>query len=528
MVYDCACGLWDRLRPPAHRARAVGRDGHARAAVEDDRRARAAPRRSRPRSRREIAVARVGGRRAVGRRRSACRAGSAASRTSRPPRSKPSSRALRSLVDVPIVLQDERLTQPRSREPARAAREGLAQAQAAARRGGGGRHPAGLPRRRSRAAPQTISRARICETCSSSGCSSSLVLACAGFGGLAVTRARAGRTRATTAAEQFVEIPQGAGTVVDRDGAWPRPASSATRSTFRFELARERRRAAAAGGRVPVRSADDRRRSRRQDRARRRLPAADHVPRRADDPADGASSSRARASGRRRSSSPPRRNAALDSATSIRRRAISRAICSRTPTRCRAARPPTQLVARMVAGFEKVLTPELRRAGRGARPERPRARHARVDRREGNRQRRTSGRSSRPSTRTGSRSAWGCSAIRPSSTRSSAPGATTATSRATTCSSTRPTTPTATPACRRGRSPSPGRASLEAAANPADVPYLYFVSRNDGSHAFADHARRAQSQRRRVPEEPEPDAVAASVAQAFRPPGGPEFSAAAC
>ena len=31
----------------------------------------------------------------------------------------------------------------------------------------------------------------------------------------------------------------------------------------------------------------------------------------------------------------------------------------------------------------------------------------------------------------------------------------------------------------------PGRASLEAAANPAGVSYLYFVSRNDGSHAFA-------------------------------------------
>jgi UPF0755 protein len=31
----------------------------------------------------------------------------------------------------------------------------------------------------------------------------------------------------------------------------------------------------------------------------------------------------------------------------------------------------------------------------------------------------------------------------------------------------------------------PGRASLEAAASPADVPFLYFVSRNDGSHAFA-------------------------------------------
>lgn len=31
----------------------------------------------------------------------------------------------------------------------------------------------------------------------------------------------------------------------------------------------------------------------------------------------------------------------------------------------------------------------------------------------------------------------------------------------------------------------PGRASLDAAAHPADVPYLYFVSRGDGSHAFA-------------------------------------------
>jgi UPF0755 protein len=31
----------------------------------------------------------------------------------------------------------------------------------------------------------------------------------------------------------------------------------------------------------------------------------------------------------------------------------------------------------------------------------------------------------------------------------------------------------------------PGRASLEAVAHPADVDYLYFVSRNDGSHEFA-------------------------------------------
>ena len=39
----------------------------------------------------------------------------------------------------------------------------------------------------------------------------------------------------------------------------------------------------------------------------------------------------------------------------------------------------------------------------------------------------------------------------------------------------------------------PGRASLEAAASPADVPYLYLVARNDGSHAFsttlAEHNR---------------------------------------
>jgi UPF0755 protein len=33
---------------------------------------------------------------------------------------------------------------------------------------------------------------------------------------------------------------------------------------------------------------------------------------------------------------------------------------------------------------------------------------------------------------------------------------------------------------------SPGRAALEAALAPADVDYLYFVSRNDGSHAFAE------------------------------------------
>jgi peptidoglycan lytic transglycosylase G len=42
----------------------------------------------------------------------------------------------------------------------------------------------------------------------------------------------------------------------------------------------------------------------------------------------------------------------------------------------------------------------------------------------------------------------------------------------------------------------PGKASLEAAADPADVTYVYFVSRNDGSHAFAttleEHNRNVQ------------------------------------
>ena len=43
---------------------------------------------------------------------------------------------------------------------------------------------------------------------------------------------------------------------------------------------------------------------------------------------------------------------------------------------------------------------------------------------------------------------------------------------------------------------SPGKASLDAAVRPADAPYLFFVSKNDGSHVFAttlaEHNRNVQ------------------------------------
>ena len=53
----------------------------------------------------------------------------------------------------------------------------------------------------------------------------------------------------------------------------------------------------------------------------------------------------------------------------------------------------------------------------------------------------------------------------------------------------------------------PGEAALHAAANPAEVPYLYFVSRNDGSHVFSttldEHNRNVNEfQRRRSRPQP--------------------------
>lgn len=53
----------------------------------------------------------------------------------------------------------------------------------------------------------------------------------------------------------------------------------------------------------------------------------------------------------------------------------------------------------------------------------------------------------------------------------------------------------------------PGRAALEAAVNPADVPYLYFVSKNDGTHIFSEHygnhTRAVQQYQRQSKEEAE-------------------------
>ena len=74
---------------------------------------------------------------------------------------------------------------------------------------------------------------------------------------------------------------------------------------------------------------------------------------------------------------------------------------------------------------------------------------------------------------------------------------------------------------------SPGRASLEAALAPADVPYLYFVSRNDGSHVFATTLAEHNGNVRRYPGRSSsassgrasaPSAVALAPGSALRPP----------
>ena len=139
------------------------------------------------------------------------------------------------------------------------------------------------------------------------------------------------------------------------------------------------------GGRVPLRPADDPDRGRRQDRARRRLPAVDHLPGRPDHPADGRA---LRGEGIRtcrelRGSCVERRQR---SRRSIPRRSdLEGYLFPDTYALPRRATADT-LVDRMVDGVREGADAGAARAGDGARPRRARARDAGVDRREGDRQ----------------------------------------------------------------------------------------------------------------------------------------------
>ena len=150
----------------------------------------------------------------------------------------------------------------------------------------------------------------------------------------------------------------------------------------------------------------------------------------------------------------------------------------------------------MVAGIREGADARDSTAGQRARPRRPAARDAGVDRRKGDRPAGRAadhrGRLLQPSARSG----WGCSAIRPSSTRWSALGRYTGNLTRADLQFDSPYNTYRYAGLPPGPIASPGRASLAAAAAPQDVPYLYFVSRNDGSHAFAttldEHNRNVQ------------------------------------
>ena len=139
----------------------------------------------------------------------------------------------------------------------------------------------------------------------------------------------------------------------------------------------------------------------------------------------------------------------------------------------------------MVGEFEKALTPEVRAAGRGPRASVRAARDARVDRREGDRAGRTSGRWWPRCTPTGCASAWACSAIPTVIYALEQAGRYDGNIRTGDLAIDSPYNTYRYAGLPPGPIASPGRASLAAAAAPAAAPYLYFVSRNDGSHAFA-------------------------------------------
>ena len=352
----CGARPRHRLRTPAHRARASDATGLLARPLEDDRAVAALrSQRGRRRSRAEIAqllrpkttglsAVVLGCPRRLGRR---------AERADRGGRSARRGCCGRS-VELPVVLQDERLQQPRSGKPARARGEGLAQAQAAARCGVRGSDPAGLSRRAARAMPRSrrsVQRIVNRETSAvrrrwpSSFCA----------------RVAGWRRGCTVALERPYK-----GYAGRRDSS----------SRFRRAAARHDRRAARRGRRRPRTPPPSGWRCGCSG-AGRRLQAGEYrfdrpmTPREVVDKiargdvylrpitfregltiARWRRSSRARASAPRRSSSRPRRRP-----TPIReldpQARTSRAICFPTPTRCRAARPPTQLVARMVVALRE-------------------------------------------------------------------------------------------------------------------------------------------------------------------------------